>query len=99
MPYATPLTEAEIDAALKAIPTWRREGDWLILHVRDNGPGMPEADAEASDGLGLKITRARLEQLYGKQQVFSIQNRSEGGVDISIRIPFRTDIPKEQLQG
>jgi 4a-hydroxytetrahydrobiopterin dehydratase len=33
MPYATPLTEAEIDAALKAIPAWRREGDWLIRTV------------------------------------------------------------------
>jgi 4a-hydroxytetrahydrobiopterin dehydratase len=29
MPYATLLTEPEIDAALKAIPEWRREGDWL----------------------------------------------------------------------
>jgi 4a-hydroxytetrahydrobiopterin dehydratase len=33
MPYATPLTEAEIDAALQAIPAWRREGVWLIRTV------------------------------------------------------------------
>lgn len=33
MPYATPLTEPEIDAALKAIPAWRREGDWLTRTV------------------------------------------------------------------
>ena len=33
MPYATPLTEPEIDVALKAIPAWRREGDWLIRTV------------------------------------------------------------------
>ncbi|MEP7040801.1 MAG: 4a-hydroxytetrahydrobiopterin dehydratase [Chloroflexota bacterium] len=33
MPYATPLTEPEIDAALKAIPAWRREGDWLMRTV------------------------------------------------------------------
>jgi len=101
-----PLVENAVKHGVRVLPGdghvhvgAEREGDWLILHVRDNGPGMPEADAEASDGLGLKITRARLEQLYGKQQVFSIQNRSEGGVDISIRIPFRTDNPKEQLQG
>jgi 4a-hydroxytetrahydrobiopterin dehydratase len=33
MPYATPLTGPEIDAALKAIPAWRRDGDWLIRTV------------------------------------------------------------------
>jgi 4a-hydroxytetrahydrobiopterin dehydratase len=33
MPYATPLTEPEIDAALKTVPDWRRNGDWLIRTV------------------------------------------------------------------
>ena len=33
MPYATPLTEAEIDAALVTVPEWRRDGDWLIRTV------------------------------------------------------------------
>jgi 4a-hydroxytetrahydrobiopterin dehydratase len=33
MPYATLLTEPEIAAALRAIPVWRREGDWLIRTV------------------------------------------------------------------
>ena len=33
MPYATLLTEPEIAAALKTIPDWRREGDWLICTV------------------------------------------------------------------
>ena len=29
MPYATPLTEPEIAAALASVPEWRRDGDWL----------------------------------------------------------------------
>jgi 4a-hydroxytetrahydrobiopterin dehydratase len=33
MPYATLLTEPEIAAALKTIPDWRREGDWLVRTV------------------------------------------------------------------
>jgi 4a-hydroxytetrahydrobiopterin dehydratase len=33
MPYATLLTEPEIASALKAIPAWRRDGDWLIRTV------------------------------------------------------------------
>ena len=33
MPYATPLTEAEIATALKTIPAWRRDGDRLVRTV------------------------------------------------------------------
>jgi 4a-hydroxytetrahydrobiopterin dehydratase len=33
MPYATPLTEPEIAAALAKVPEWRRDGDWLIRTV------------------------------------------------------------------
>ncbi len=33
MPYATPLTEPEIVAALLTVPDWRREGDWLVRTV------------------------------------------------------------------
>ncbi|HTI29970.1 MAG TPA: 4a-hydroxytetrahydrobiopterin dehydratase [Methylomirabilota bacterium] len=33
MPYATPLTEPEIAAALLTVPEWRRDGDWLVRTV------------------------------------------------------------------
>ena len=33
MPYATPLTEPEIAAALGSVPDWHRDGDWLIRTV------------------------------------------------------------------
>jgi 4a-hydroxytetrahydrobiopterin dehydratase len=33
MPYAPLLSEPEIAAALRVIPDWRREGDWLIRTV------------------------------------------------------------------
>jgi 4a-hydroxytetrahydrobiopterin dehydratase len=33
MPYATPLTEPEIAAALASVPDWRRDGDWLTRTV------------------------------------------------------------------
>ena len=33
MPYAPLLSEPEIDAALRAIPEWRRDGDWLLRTV------------------------------------------------------------------
>jgi 4a-hydroxytetrahydrobiopterin dehydratase len=34
MPYAPLLTEPEIDAALGALPDWRRRGDTLVRTVR-----------------------------------------------------------------
>jgi 4a-hydroxytetrahydrobiopterin dehydratase len=33
MPFATPLTEPEIAAALLTVPEWRRDGDWLVRTV------------------------------------------------------------------
>lgn len=33
MPYATPLTEPEIAAALASLPEWRRDVDWLVRTV------------------------------------------------------------------
>ncbi|HEY7096984.1 MAG TPA: histidine kinase [Terriglobales bacterium] len=73
----------------------RRDKDWLVLRVTDNGPGMPQ-HPEVSGGLGLKITRARLEQLYGNRQSFLIENLPPGGASISIRIPFRTDVQHDR---
>ena len=33
MPYATPLTEAETAEALRRLPDWAREGDWITRTV------------------------------------------------------------------
>ena len=40
-------------------------------------------------GLGLHITRARLEQLYGRDFTLEPKNVAEGGFRVSITIPFR----------
>jgi len=100
-----PLVENAVKHGVRVLPGEghirvgaQREGNWLVMHVTDNGPGMPEDSTEDSGGLGLKITRARLEQLYGKRQTFTIKNLAKGGLDISIRIPFRTDVLQEQPQ-
>jgi 4a-hydroxytetrahydrobiopterin dehydratase len=37
MPYAEPLTEAEIDQALTGLPEWSRDGDLLRRTVRTAG--------------------------------------------------------------
>jgi signal transduction histidine kinase len=97
-----PLVENAVKHGVRILPGQghihvgaQREGDWLIMHVRDNGPGMAEQITQNSDGLGLRITRARLKQLYGSRHSFNIQNLPAGGVDIHIRIPFRTAVVEE----
>jgi sensor histidine kinase YesM len=43
-----------------------------------------------SAGIGLANTAARLEQLYEDDHEFDIRNRNGGGVEVVIRMPFRT---------
>ena len=73
----------------------RNEGDTLQLVVSDNGPGLDNLDAPHSNtGLGLRATQERLQTLYGNKQTLKIQTSPEGGVEVSVRIPFRP-IPQD----
>jgi two-component system LytT family sensor kinase len=69
----------------------RRE-DKLILSISDNGTGMPEGGF-ARQGIGVANTRARLAELYGADQKFEMANRPEGGLCVSITIPFSVSTP------
>ena len=63
----------------------RRDGDRLVLSVRDNGPGI---DAVNESGVGLANTRARLEQLYGDRATLTLRNADGGGTLAEIALPF-----------
>jgi len=68
----------------------QREGSKLRLQVRDNGPGLQtDADRSLVKGVGLSNTRARLDQLYGSAHSFEIGNAEDGGVLVTVTIPFR----------
>ena len=68
----------------------RRAADKLELQVLDNGGGLPNGALNGlKEGVGLTNTRARLEQLYGAAQRFELNNRTEGGLTVSLTIPFR----------
>lgn len=40
--------------------------------------------------MGLRITRERLESLYGADQSLVLRNLAEGGVEARVTIPFHT---------
>jgi signal transduction histidine kinase len=67
----------------------RREHDFLLLEVCDNGVGIPEGVKSTSrKGTGISSSRERLEKLYGDKCRFEIRNRSTGGVEVTLAIPF-----------
>lgn len=68
----------------------RRDQSRLLLAVEDNGPGLPPGWREPlKSGPGLANTRARLEQLYGSDQSLALSNLPEGGLQVTLSMPFR----------
>jgi len=72
----------------------RREGEHLVLEVRDDGAGMQAISTGAAQnttkgqGVGLVNVRDRLASLYGDAAYLRVQQRAEGGVSASILLPW-----------
>jgi len=67
----------------------KREADTLHLWVRDNGPGFPDpANDRMKNGLGLRLTRERLQAQYGQKQKCEITSSPETGAEIHLQLPF-----------
>ncbi|MEP6729550.1 MAG: histidine kinase [bacterium] len=70
------------------------DGDMLVLRVIDDGAGLAVGDASRGDdgatntGVGLRNTRARLTQLYGSRQQFTLAPALAGGAVAQVRLPF-----------
>ena len=76
----------------------RRTDDNLILQVQDDGPGLhSETTPTPGTGLGLRNTRARLEQLYGGDQSLELAQIPAGGTLATLRIPYKLPVQSEAL--
>ena len=62
----------------------RREGDDLLVEVRDNGAGF---SGSTGAGVGLANTRSRLSALYGARAKMTLTAGAPRGVTASIRLP------------
>lgn len=66
----------------------------LRIQIRDNGPGLSEHRTPENlfkKGLGLANTETRLERLYGAAHVFDLRNKPDGGLVVTLEIPFHLD--------
>jgi signal transduction histidine kinase len=64
-----------------------QNGD-LQLKIEDNGPGLKGLNSLPANGLGLRITRERLESLYGQNQSLEVVSPPDGGLAICVCIPL-----------
>ena len=67
----------------------RREEGELHLRITDSGPGPGADQKNQTSGVGLSNTRARLQQLYGRDHHLELSSGKNGGFAVSIVIPFR----------
>jgi two-component system LytT family sensor kinase len=74
----------------------RRNNGTLHLEVRDNGRGSVNKNLNLESGIGLNNTRARLRFLYADKQEFVLTDADEGGLNVSIKIPFRVETEKRK---
>ena len=64
-----------------------RQGDDLVLEIRDNGRGLPHGDT-LREGVGLRNIRERVDQLYGTRARFKLEPAPGGGTLATLRLPF-----------
>ena len=70
----------------------RHGGEKLRLTVGNDGSLSPSRSRQGRHGLGLANTRARLLQLYGDAYHLQIGERSGGGVEVCLEIPFNDSV-------
>lgn len=93
-----PLVENSIKYGMENLTNTKIElstnkfSDRLVIKIKDNGPGiLKENDAVLNSGVGLSNTVEQLEKLYGNNFEFNWENLNEGGLLLTIAIPFKEE--------
>ena len=74
--------------AVTVILTADRDGASTRVRIRDHGRGLPEGKMRR--GTGISNTAERLEKLYGGGHRLEFANCADGGLAVTIAIPYRT---------
>jgi LytS/YehU family sensor histidine kinase len=76
-----------------------KQGDRVVLTVRDNGPGIKNNGYSPATnfGIGLSTTRTRLHFLYGKDHSLALNNMVDGGLEVRIDVPCHPHVPGTEV--
>jgi two-component sensor histidine kinase len=74
--------------AVTVILTAERDGPNTRVRIRDCGQGL--SDGKMQRGTGISNTAARLEQLYGEGHSLEFENCEDGGLAVTVAVPYRT---------
>jgi two-component system, LytTR family, sensor kinase len=74
--------------AVTVTVTAERDGPNTRVRIRDFGRGMPKG--ELRRGTGISNTVERLEQLYGAGHSLQFENCEDGGLAVTVAVPYRT---------
>jgi sensor histidine kinase YesM len=87
----------------------RRLNGSLQVQIQDNGRGLQDArmaetlnqktDNIHGEGIGLRTTLARLERLYPNAHQLQLQNAPEGGLIVTLEVPFKTEADEISVDG
>ena len=70
--------------------TARRDGRQLVLEIRNLASSLLEQNGSSGHGVGLKNTRARLEQMYGDQATLELMSLLPAGVCATVTLPVES---------
>jgi two-component system, LytTR family, sensor kinase len=73
--------------AVNVTVTADRDGGQTRVRIRDCGRGMPDGTRR---GTGISNTAERLEQLYGVDHTLAFENCEDGGLAVTVAVPYRT---------
>ena len=76
--------------------TASRNNGTLTLSVSNDGPSLAADWATNAAGIGISNVRTRLKSLYGEAFELNFKNRDEGGVKVSVSLPFALATPRER---
>jgi len=68
--------------------TAERDGPQTRVRIRDFGRGLPKSGMRR--GTGISNTAERLEQLYGSRHTLQFENCEDGGLAVTVALPYRT---------
>lgn len=86
--HAANPNSGQINIAVRAA----RENGSLCMEVKDDGPGLVANVQEVlGNGVGLTNTAERLEKLYGGNHEFTMHNVNEGGLLVSVKLPYHSN--------